>query len=304
MSKQTSYEKSTEQAQIIDLETFDPSTLFFRFPTDKKQTNKFGGYSIQIFRKTQNGQQAVLLQTPTDIENDVPASWCFSFGLSLPKIEGKSAADLRPNMTFSLFNKDNPTDYQRRWLELYKEKIVEPCKLAILEHKEIIGKKTLTATSDALTAGQFSRIRFLKKNDVEDENSPAISLKLLESMTKNDPKTNTPGRVFTTFYRWDPEKALTNDLDVIEMKDVMNRSCKAKAEFLVGGIFSGTTGISIQLKMTNVCVDFIEHARPKMKFFAMRAEAKRQNEVKEGDSENETEENATGVVSAQPDENQ
>lgn len=222
---------SFDNTQLTSAFGYDINNMRFRKPLDGSLPNdttvKFK--RISIGTKNPDGSLGDLI---------LPTLRLYSFGLS-PNRDQKTGRIDGYSIPLCMFNRDEPTDEQRKWVETFNN-IVEHTKQYILDHKDDIERYDLEpAELKKLNPLYYKR----EKGKIVDGSGPTLYAKVMQNK-----KTGTISTPFCD------EKG--NDVDPMS---IMDKRCYVTALIKFESIFIGSR-ISLQIKVYEAKVQMLDSA--------------------------------------------
>jgi hypothetical protein len=221
---------SYDNTQLTSPFGYDVKNMRFRKPVDGSILNDTVKFKrIAIGTRNPDGSLGDLV---------IPTLQVYSFGLS-ENINPQSQKTDGYSLSLCLYNKDNPTEEQKKWVETFNS-IVENVKQYLLDHKDDIEKYEL----ESADLKKLNPLYYKKdKGKIVDGTGPTLYAKVMQSK-KSD--------LITTPFC--DENG--NDIDPLS---ILGKRCHATAAIKFEGIFIGAR-ISLQVKVYEAQIKLIDSA--------------------------------------------
>lgn len=237
--------KIEKNTQLTELNSFDVSNLVFESVSKQQVPNQNIFYKrINIGIQNPDGSIGDLLfQTPK----------CFSFGVSV-NTDSKTNEVTGYSLPISLYNRDGPTDEQKKFVEVFNE-ITQACKEHLLEDetKDALEKYDLEMAN---LKDISSSVLWWKKEKgvVVPGSGPTLYPKLITSKSK--PKKGVVNQ--------EPEKMkIVSELfsessgDNLDPLTLIGKHCLTVGEIKFESIYIGTK-ITLQIKLIGASIELVE----------------------------------------------
>ena len=221
---------SFDNTQLTSAFGYDVKNMRFRKPIDGSILNDTVKFKrVAIGTRNPDGSLGELV---------IPTLPVYSFGLS-ENINPQSQKADGYSLSLCLYNKDNPTDEQKKWVETFNA-IVENVKQYLLDHKDDIEKYEL----EPADLKKLNPLYYKKdKGKIVDGTGPTLYAKVMQNK-KSD--------LITTPFC--DENG--NDIDPLS---ILGKRCYATAAIKFEGIFIGAR-ISLQVKVYEAQIKLIDSA--------------------------------------------
>ena len=221
---------SFDNTQLTSASDYDVKNMRFRKPIDGSILNDTVKFKrIAIGTRNPDGSLGDLV---------IPTLQVYSFGLS-ENINPQSQKTDGYSLSLCLYNKENPTDEQKKWVETFNS-IVENVKQYLLDHKDDIEKYEL----EPADLKKLNPLYYKKdKGKIVDGTGPTLYAKVMQNK-KSD-------MITTPFC---DENG--NDIDPLS---ILGKRCYSTAAIKFEGIFIGAR-ISLQVKVYEAQIKLIDSA--------------------------------------------
>jgi hypothetical protein len=221
---------SFDNTQLTSAFGYDVKNMRFRKPIDGSILNDTVKFKrIAIGTRNPDGSLGELV---------IPTLQVYSFGLS-ENINPQSQKTDGYSLSLCLYNKENPSDEQKKWVETFNA-IVENVKQYLLDHKDDIEKYEL----ESADLKKLNPLYYKKdKGKIVDGTGPTLYAKVIQNK-KSD--------LITTPFC--DENG--NDIDPLS---ILGKRCYATAAIKFEGIFIGAR-ISLQVKVYEAQIKLIDSA--------------------------------------------
>lgn len=221
---------SFDNTQLTSAFGYDVKNMRFRKPIDGSILNDTVKFKrVAIGTRNPDGSLGDLV---------IPTLPVYSFGLS-ENINPQSQKTDGYSLSLCLYNKENPTDEQKKWVETFNA-IVENVKQYLLDHKDDIEKYEL----ESADLKKLNPLYYKKdKGKIVEGTGPTLYAKVMQNK-KND-------MITTPFC---DENG--NDIDPLT---ILGKRCYATAAIKFEGIFIGAR-ISLQVKVYEAQIKLIDSA--------------------------------------------
>jgi hypothetical protein len=221
---------SFDNTQLTSAFGYDVKNMRFRKPIDGSILNDTVKFKrVAIGTRNPDGSLGELV---------IPTLQVYSFGLS-ENINPQSQKTDGYSLSLCLYNKENPTDEQKKWVETFNA-IVENVKQYLLDHKDDIEKYEL----EPADLKKLNPLYYKKdKGKIVDGTGPTLYAKVMQNK-KSD--------LITTPFC--DENG--NDIDPLS---ILGKRCYATAAIKFEGIFIGAR-ISLQVKVYEAQIKLIDSA--------------------------------------------
>jgi hypothetical protein len=221
---------SFDNTQLTSAFGYDVKNMRFRKPIDGSILNDTVKFKrIAIGTRNPDGSLGELV---------IPTLQVYSFGLS-ENINPQSQKADGYSLSLCLYNKENPTDEQKKWVETFNA-IVENVKQYLLDNKDMIEKYEL----ESADLKKLNPLYYKKdKGKIVDGTGPTLYAKVIQNK-KSD--------LITTPFC--DENG--NDIDPLS---ILGKRCYSTAAIKFEGIFIGAR-ISLQVKVYEAQIKLIDSA--------------------------------------------
>ncbi len=221
---------SFDNTQLTSAFGYDVKNIRFRKPMDGSILNDTVKFKrIAMGTRNPDGSLGELV---------IPTLPVYSFGLS-ENVNPQSLKVDGYSLSLCLYNKDSPTDEQKKWVETFNA-IVEHVKQYLLDHKDDIEKYEL----EPADLKKLNPLYYKKdKGKIVDGTGPTLYAKVMQN--KNS------GLITTPFC---DENG--NDIDPLS---ILGKRCYATAAIKFEGVFIGSR-ISLQVKVYEAKIKLIDSA--------------------------------------------